>query len=299
MRYKKKWPAMLLLPALMLSACQAIPESTPPAATSQNANEAQTPLTASAQSTPASSEQQQAKTLQPKPENKPASSTVSSRNTEQHTKPAKQATHSSSDKIIVTNAASVMVLVNKKRNLPENYEPADLVVPNVPFSFAGNHPKKQLRRSAARALEELFAQAKREKIDLKAVSGYRSYATQKAIFTRNAKQKGEAAANRTSAYPGQSEHQTGLAMDISSASVGYALEQRLGKTKEGKWLAKNAHRFGFILRYPKEKEAITGYSYEPWHIRYVGKEAAKEIVRRGITLEEYFNQAIPVSGKTK
>lgn len=284
MRYEKKWTAMLLLPALMLSACQATTESTPPAATSQNTGEAKTSLAAPAQSIP---------------EEKPSSSTVSSRNTEQHTKPAKQATHSPSDKTIVTNAASVMVLVNKKRNLPKNYEPTDLVIPNVPFSFAGKHPKKQLRRQAAHALEELFAQAKREKIELKAVSGYRSYATQKAIFTRNAKQKGEAVANRTSAYPGQSEHQTGLAMDISSASVGYALEQRLGKTKEGKWLATNAHRFGFILRYPKEKEAITGYSYEPWHIRYVGKETAKEIARRGITLEEYFNQAIPVSGKTK
>ncbi|GED13681.1 hypothetical protein AMI01nite_16720 [Aneurinibacillus migulanus] len=202
-------------------------------------------------------------------------------------------------KVIVTNASSVTVLVNKKRNLPADYEPTDLVVPNVAFSFAGDSPKKQLRRSAARALEALFAQAKKDRIDLKAVSGYRSYSTQKAIFSRNAKKKGKEVANRTSAYPGQSEHQTGLAMDVSSASVSYGLEQRFGNTKEGKWLAKNAPAFGFIIRYPKDKESITGYSYEPWHIRYVGKDIAQAVANRGVTLEEYFGEAVPVKGKQK
>lgn len=191
--------------------------------------------------------------------------------------------------MVVTNASSNLVLVNKKRNLPSTYVPKDLVVPNVPFSFSGSSPKKLMRKEAAKALESLFAAAKKDGIKLKAVSGYRSYATQKSIFQRNAKLKGEQAANRTSARPGQSEHQTGLAMDVSSASVGYALEQSFGTTKEGKWLAKHAAEHGFIIRYLKGKESVTGYSYEPWHVRYVGKTVAKEIMSKNLTLEQYFD----------
>ncbi|OOC62570.1 M15 family metallopeptidase [Paenibacillus ihbetae] len=192
----------------------------------------------------------------------------------------------------VTNLSSTVVLVNKQRNLPSTYAPKDLVVPNVPFSFSGPSPKKQLRKIAANALEDLFAAAKKDGIELKAVSGYRSYATQKSIFERNASIKGEAVANRTSARPGQSEHQTGLSMDISSASVGYALEQSFGSTKEGKWLKANAHKYGFIIRYGKGKEKLTGYSYEPWHVRYVGVYIAGEITRQNLTLEQYLQKSI-------
>ncbi|MCD9023994.1 D-alanyl-D-alanine carboxypeptidase family protein [Cohnella silvisoli] len=190
---------------------------------------------------------------------------------------------------VVTNTSSLFVLVNKKRNLPSSYAPKDLVIPNVPFSFSGDSPKKQMRKEAAKALEALFDAAKDDGIKLKAVSGYRSYATQKAIFKSNADTKGEEVANRTSARPGQSEHQTGLAMDVSSASVGYALEQSFGDTKEGKWLAKHAADHGFIIRFLKGKESITGYSYEPWHVRYVGKELAKDITKKKVTLEQYFD----------
>lgn len=191
----------------------------------------------------------------------------------------------------VTNLSSTVILVNKQRNLPSSYVPQDLVVPRIPFSFSGPSPKKQMKRVAATALEKLFAAAKKDGIDLKAVSGYRSYATQKAIFERNARNKGEAVANKTSARPGQSEHQTGLSMDISSASVGYALEQSFGNTKEGKWLKANAPKYGFIIRYGKGKEKLTGYSYEPWHVRYVGVYIAGEITRQNITLEQYLGQS--------
>ncbi|MFD2613631.1 M15 family metallopeptidase [Paenibacillus gansuensis] len=200
---------------------------------------------------------------------------------------------------VVTNASSITVVVNKKRNLPATYKPADLVTPKVPFSFSGDSPKKLMRKEAAKALEQLFAAADKANIELKAVSGYRSYATQKSIFDRNAQQKGAEEANRTSAHPGQSEHQTGLAMDISSASVNYALEPTLGNTKEGKWLIKNAPKYGFIIRYMKGKESITGYSYEPWHVRYVGKPLAQDIADSGLTFEEYVNEAVPVSGSAK
>ncbi|WP_239618212.1 M15 family metallopeptidase [Cohnella mopanensis] len=191
---------------------------------------------------------------------------------------------------VITNAESPYVLVNKKRNLPSDYVPPDLVVPDVPFSFSGNSPKKQMRKDAAKALESLFKAAEEDGIELKAVSGYRSYATQKSIFDNNAKNKGEEVANRTSARPGQSEHQTGLAMDISSASVGYGLEESFGDTKEGKWLSKHAPDHGFILRFLKGKEDITGYSYEPWHVRYVGKEIAKDITKKKVTLEQYYDE---------
>jgi len=192
---------------------------------------------------------------------------------------------------IVTNTSSLYVLVNKQRNLPSDYEPKDLVVPDVPFSFSGNSPKKQMRKEAASALEKLFKAASEDGIKLKAVSGYRSYSTQKSIFESNVKRKGEKVANRTSARPGQSEHQTGLAMDISSASVSYGLEESFGDTKEGQWLAKYASEYGFIIRYPKGKEGITGYSYEPWHVRYVGKIVAKDVTRKEVTLEQYFEAA--------
>jgi D-alanyl-D-alanine carboxypeptidase len=188
---------------------------------------------------------------------------------------------------VVKNTNSMYILVNKKRNLPSDYVPKDLVVPDVPFSFSGDSPKKQMRKEAANALESLFEAAEDDGIKLKAVSGYRSYSTQKAIFDNNAKNKGEEVANRTSARPGQSEHQTGLAMDISSASVGYALEESFGDTKEGKWLSKHAADHGFIIRFLKGKESITGYSYEPWHVRYVGKEVAKDITKKKVTFEQY------------
>ncbi len=189
---------------------------------------------------------------------------------------------------VVTNPASVHVLVNKKRNLPSDYIPEDLVVPDVPFSFSGDSPKKQMRKEAAAALEKLVAAAKKDDITLKAVSGYRSYKTQQSLFDSYAKKDGIEAANRYSAHPGQSEHQTGLTMDISGASVNYQLTADLGKAKEGIWLAEHAAEYGFIIRYPEGKEDITGYTYEPWHIRYIGADAAKAVYESMLTFEQYF-----------
>ena len=190
-------------------------------------------------------------------------------------------------KQVVTNQTSMLVLVNKKRELPADYVPSDLTVPDVPFTFEEDHPKKQLRKPAARALERLFAAAKEDGIELKAVSGYRSYATQKAIFERNVEQKGEQEANRTSARPGQSEHQTGLAMDVSSKSVGYNLVASYGETTEGKWLRKHGPEYGFIIRYEQGMEKKTGYDYEPWHLRFVGVDAAKRIAEKSFILESF------------
>ncbi|MBA4537749.1 M15 family metallopeptidase [Bacillus aquiflavi] len=193
-------------------------------------------------------------------------------------------------KNVIQNPENILVLVNKQYSLPDGYTPSDLTRPNVSFSFGNKDIEKSyLRQKAAVALEKMFKQAKAEGIELFAVSGYRSYNRQVEILNAEIASVGEEKAVQAVAVPGQSEHQTGLAMDISSQSEGFRLTESFEGTKEGLWLAENAHRFGFILRYPKGKEAITGIQYEPWHFRYVGEEAATIIFEKGWTLEEFFN----------
>lgn len=187
---------------------------------------------------------------------------------------------------VVPNPSALLVLVNKTNALDPYYLPEDLVVPAVPFTIEGPAPQKQMRSEAARALEQLFARAQAEGIALAGVSAYRSYPRQASIFRENWEADPNLA-NQFSARAGESEHQTGLAIDVSGPSVGYALTQAFGATAEGEWLERNAPDFGFIIRYPKGKEHITGYQYEPWHLRYVGRAAAREIALTGSTLEEY------------
>ncbi|UAL49438.1 M15 family metallopeptidase [Sutcliffiella horikoshii] len=180
------------------------------------------------------------------------------------------------------------VMVNKFWSLPEGYRPADLIKPNVPFSFGDeNSDRSKLRAEAAESLEVMFNVAKSEGIELYARSGFRSYETQEAIFKNEVATFGYEQAVLYVALPGTSEHQTGLAMDITAKSVGLELVESFEGTAEGKWLAENAHHYGFILRYPKGKTNITGYAFEPWHFRYVGVDIAEEIYAKGITLEEY------------
>lgn len=191
---------------------------------------------------------------------------------------------------VVKNPSHLLVLVNKERNLPSDYIPEGLVIPDVLFPFEEDIPKKYVRQETADALEALFGQAESEGIYLFASSGYRSYKRQKSIFDYRAETRGEEVANQTTAYPGQSEHQTGLAMDVTSRSVGFRLVEEFGQTKEGQWLKDHAHEYGFVIRYPKGKEHITGYSYEPWHLRYVGKDVAEMIISKDITFEDYYEQ---------
>jgi LAS superfamily LD-carboxypeptidase LdcB len=192
---------------------------------------------------------------------------------------------------VSTPAAPIIdniLLVNKKHALPSSYVPSKLVNPNVPSI---DRSKTQMTPEAAKALEALFAKANQDNIKLTAISGYRSYARQDAIFRSNTIKYGSAAAaNQFSARPGESEHQTGLAMDVSSPSVGNSLTQSYANTREGKWLKENAPKFGFIVRYEKGKEHITGYQFEPWHLRYVGKDASTNIAYRNIVLEEYLGR---------
>ncbi|WP_127529893.1 M15 family metallopeptidase [Paenibacillus kobensis] len=186
--------------------------------------------------------------------------------------------------------ASIGVIVNKTIYLPQNYKPNDLVYPNVPFLFEEKIEKRQLRAEAAQALEKLFAAARKDGLYLSGVSGYRSYDTQKWLFESYMKRDGYIEAMKYSALPGTSEHQTGLSIDVSGEDGKCAVSSCFEYTKEAQWIGRHSAEFGFIIRYPKGKEHITGYKYEPWHIRYIGpSKISLEMVRRGVSLEEYYN----------
>ncbi|WP_227521556.1 MULTISPECIES: M15 family metallopeptidase [Bacillus] len=191
---------------------------------------------------------------------------------------------------VVSNPTAVAVVVNKQRALPKNHRPNDLVRPNVRFSFGDKKVENALlRKEASKALEKMFHSAEAENIIFYARSGYRSYETQSWLFDQEIKNYGYEKAVLYVARPGTSEHQTGLAMDITAKSVNLQLTEKFEKTEEGKWLASHAHEYGFILRYPKGKTDITGYAFEPWHFRYIGVELATEVFNSGLTLEEYMN----------
>ncbi|MFA9556574.1 M15 family metallopeptidase [Evansella sp. AB-rgal1] len=187
---------------------------------------------------------------------------------------------------VITNPTSFLLIVNKERKLPDGFIPPDLTVPNVRFSFSGNDEKRYLRKEAAEALEFLFSAAEKDGVHLYAVSGYRSFNRQTTLFNHYVSTMGRSEAERVSARPGTSEHQTGLAMDVSSKAMNFRLDQSFGNTIEGKWLKDNAYKHGYIIRYPQGKEPITGYTYEPWHLRYVGITAASYIQQFDLTLEE-------------
>ncbi|RDY27720.1 D-alanyl-D-alanine carboxypeptidase family protein [Romboutsia weinsteinii] len=182
-----------------------------------------------------------------------------------------------------------LILVNKDNSLDREYIPSNLKVPNISFVKDSTDDERYMESMAADAIEELFLVARNEGIEFLATSAYRSYEEQLAIYTRRVEAKGKEEADKYVAHPGKSEHQTGLSIDVTNR------KRRFVKTcKEAIWLANNAHRFGFILRYPEGKEYITGISYEPWHVRYVGKEVARNIFNKGITLEEYIKNKIMI-----
>jgi D-alanyl-D-alanine carboxypeptidase len=176
----------------------------------------------------------------------------------------------------LSDPSSPWVIVNKKRPLPSTYAPSDLTTVG----------STQISNRAARPLTDLIASAKNSGISLYTVSGYRSYSNQASTYNGWVSRDGRAKADTYSARPGYSEHQTGLAVDVGGGSCD--LQICFGSTQAGKWLAANAHRFGFIIRYPEGKQSITGYQYEPWHIRFVGTELANQVRASGLTLEQFF-----------
>lgn len=188
----------------------------------------------------------------------------------------------------INDPTSIWAVVNKGRILPSSYVPSDLVVPNVSLGGSAASDNMHMRRSAAEAIEKLTAAASSEGLKLMLVSGYRSYGTQQLLYNGYVNTQGKAYADATSAQPGHSEHQTGLTADLGTTTGKCQLEACFGDTPEGKWLATNGHNHGFIIRYQKDKTSLTGYVYEPWHIRFVGVDLAAELNKTSQTMEQFF-----------
>ena len=157
-----------------------------------------------------------------------------------------------------------VLIVNKTYSLPESYDPG-------------------VDATAKAAFDEMAEDAAKEGLSLYIASGYRSYSYQAGLYDRYVARDGKEAADTYSARPGHSEHQTGLAFDLNSISMDFA------ETEEGLWVAEHCYEYGFIIRYPSGKENVTGYQYEPWHIRYLGVELATKVWKSGLCLEEYFD----------
>jgi D-alanyl-D-alanine carboxypeptidase len=180
---------------------------------------------------------------------------------------------------------SLWVISNKHRPLnPADFAPGDLSMPaGVPNEFS-----QPLREAAARGVEAMHADAAAAGINFGIISAYRDYNTQVSLYNRYVARDGQAAADTYSARPGHSEHQTGLAVDFDDGGACY-LNQCFESTAAGQWLAANAANYGFVVRYPNGQDAITGFTYEPWHFRYVGVAAAQAMRDSGtLTLEQFF-----------
>ena len=188
----------------------------------------------------------------------------------------------------ITNPDAITNIVKVGFALPENYEPEDLVEPNVPLASDEIY---YIRKEASDALEKMFNDASQLGYELILNSSYRSYAEQKKIYDEYFSIYDEVTASGLVAKPGLSEHQTGLGVDLTCRNVlnlkNKGIAAFFGDSDDGKWTADNAHKYGFILRYPTNSSHITGISNEPWHFRYVGVEAATLIYENNWTLEEY------------
>lgn len=180
----------------------------------------------------------------------------------------------------IYNPTSYDFLVNKNNKLTSNYIPNDLEIIDTNYACKD----KYLRKEARINFEKLSKKAKEEGFNIIAVSTYRSYEYQEKLYNNYVLDKGLYYADMASARAGHSEHQTGLAIDVANLSLDY---DNFESTKEFNWMKENAHKFGFILRYPKASFHITGFKYEPWHYRYVGVLVATYIYENNLTLEEY------------
>ena len=165
---------------------------------------------------------------------------------------------------VVTNPDDLLVLVNRDRHLPIDYVPQNMVQPNIQFRYSVSESQTYMRSDAAIAIEKLFTAAKNDGVLLNALKAY----------------------SKASSW--DPEHQTGLTIDVSSINVNYSTGSTFANSKEGKWLAENAYLYGFIIRYPEDKENVTGFDYDPSQVRYVGVELATYLYENNLALEEYF-----------
>lgn len=177
-------------------------------------------------------------------------------------------------------------LVSRSSPLSDpHYRPSELSL--IEASRTDKNPdERSVRTDIVAPVNELFAAAKQAGFELIIGSGFRDYELQNLYYTNYVKNYGQEAADSFSAKPGHSEHQTGLTMDLSTADRICYLSECFGETPAGKWLADNGYRYGFILRYPRGKQGVTDFVYEPWHFRYVGKDLARALWQSGLTLDE-------------
>lgn len=186
----------------------------------------------------------------------------------------------------ITSASSLTVVVTKLRPLsPLSYVPADLVAVSGVPGGAG----QQMRREAAAAMTRMYDAANAQGVPFRILTAYRSYGFQQGVYGSSARVSGTAETDRRVARPGYSEHQTGLAADINDVPAN-KLKRTFGASAAGTWVREHGHEYGFIVSYPDGSEAVTGYLYEPWHIRYVGEDVAQDMYDAGVTtLQEYFD----------
>lgn len=170
-----------------------------------------------------------------------------------------------------------LILVNKYYALSEDFIPNELV-------SISPYGQVKLENDAAEAFKQLASDAKKDGYTIVGISGYRSFQTQANLYQRYVNQDGKQVADTYSARAGHSEHQTGLAIDVASKDPNILTFEQ---SSSFNWMIEHAHEYGFILRYPKGKEQITGYKYEPWHYRYVGIDVANELIKSGMTFDEY------------
>ena len=189
------------------------------------------------------------------------------------------------DNAVVLPCGDILAPVDKQHRLPADCAPGDLVA--LPDAYVAAEAQL-MRAEAADAAIRLFEAAATDGVFIYAVSSFRSYQDQEWTFNYHVSNMGLEQASRVSARPGHSEHQLGTTTDVVSASSGYTLDGFVG-TAEADWVAENAWRYGFIVSYPAGMESVTGYIYEPWHIRYVGAGVAAEVQHSGLTLGQYLH----------
>lgn len=195
-------------------------------------------------------------------------------------------------KYTITNPSNLLTLVKKGFYLPEDYEP-ELVDPEIPVAPDCQNPK--MTKETSDALTKMYKAAKQEGLELVVNSAYRSYQTQVETMADFVARYNTQYANEYVAQPGASEHQTGLGVDLTSQSVVEGKRITFGDTEEYRWVIRNCAKFGFIIRFEDGTDGITGIAHEPWHLRYVGEDVAKEIQKNGWTFEEYclYNNVMP------
>lgn len=197
-------------------------------------------------------------------------------------------TYVPSREVRTTDDGNLLVIINKEFTVSKDYYPTDMV--DIDGSLSTNQNLK-VKKEAYDAYLSMLHDAQAEGLNFSICSAYRSYELQESLYNNSLTANGKEYTEKMFAYPGKSEHHTGYAIDITSPSMNWGLSQDFTDYPDGAWITAHCSEYGFIIRYPKGKEDITGYVYEPWHIRYVGIDVAKYITEQGITFEEYLGVA--------